>query len=192
MVKTWWDTHCDEVLTRAEKKNKCHSSFKTWISSSSLIGWQLWLVTGTFESVRCVTVVSCVMKTLCVVTFFTTRPGSWASSCRWAAVFPRAELLNQAFSRGSSCTLWNRDWRTRGNRYWQNSIYITVHVADAFIHSDVPWGNKPRIKLIGRCRASFPHINKPLTSHQRVPLVLSSFLSSLFSFCLLSFYYYYD
>ena len=27
-------------------------------------------------------------------------------------MLPRAELLHQSFSRGSSCTLWNRDWRT--------------------------------------------------------------------------------
>lgn len=38
------------------------------------------------------------------------RLGSWVSRRRWAAVFPRAELLSQSFSRGSSCTLWNRDW----------------------------------------------------------------------------------
>lgn len=48
-------------------------------------------------------------------TFFSTRLDSWQSSWRWAAEFPRAELLIQAFSRGSSWILWNTDWDRNGD-----------------------------------------------------------------------------
>lgn len=45
----------------------------------------------------------------CPCTFFISRPASWRRSRLWVAPSPSAELLNHSFSRGSSCTRWNRD-----------------------------------------------------------------------------------